>query len=72
MITTPIAHHCVPTSRALSSMPASAITTVTAIVVNQWLGGGLCGNEGTGSSNASTSFGFASKRIIPGRLEGMT
>lgn len=96
MITTPIAHHSAPTSRALSSMPfsvvarasahadgapktaayvampASATTTDTAIVVNPWLGGGLCGNEGTGSSNASTSFGFASKRIAPGRLEGMT
>ena len=65
MITTPIAHHSVPTSRALSSMPFP-------VVANTWLGGGLCGNEGTGSSNAGTSFGFASKRIIPGRLEGMT
>lgn len=95
MITTPIAHHSVPTSRVLSSMPFpvialvsahehvapnavdvaatdSATTTDTTIVVNPWLGGGTCGDEGTGSSTAGTSFGFASKRIAPGRLEGMT
>lgn len=96
MITTPIAHHSVPTSRARSSMPfpvigrtgthadvaadsavyattpATATTADTTTVVNPWLGGGMCGDEGTRSSNAGTSFGFASKRIAPGRLEGMT
>jgi hypothetical protein len=46
--------------------PATAITTdVTTYVTNQWLGG----TKGFGTKHATV---FATKRFIPGRLEGMT
>jgi hypothetical protein len=61
-----------PNAGMYVATPAIATTTDTTTVVNPWLGGGVCGNEGTGSAHVGTSIGFAPKRFAPGRLEGMT
>ncbi|MGA9277070.1 MAG: hypothetical protein WBV89_08950 [Ilumatobacter sp.] len=57
------AHVCAPTHVAAFSA-AVAMSTATATEMNLWLGGDVQGS-GFGSK-------YATKRIAPGRLEGMT
>lgn len=77
IVSSPMVSHAVhadvaPTNVAYAPVHAATAPATTA-VVNPWLGGDMCGVElGDGSVGGTVTFGFATKRIHPGRLEGMT
>ena len=62
-----------PEADVYATVPAAATAPATTVVVNPWLGDGMCGvDTGVNCSNGTSTSGFATKRIHPGRLEAMT